>query len=228
MKLSEIYEMNFAAGAVTQDGNPGVTALQSCCEYYDRVLCDAIARGEKWVYTNSNEYAPQQTSFQEMVDSGKHGANCAMLSNWAFMDIGIMPFGARFWGGRDCTFVHYEDLRPLIDAACEVTHYPEGIRFAELFETGEVKAGDVFLAKGHTYVYRGDRSFYASGFDTPWHPDESVPTEDHRHGIFERWIVPMEQSSNIRSTAYFRIRIRDDFVPLRCRNRAGELEEITR
>lgn len=225
-KLTKLYCDSMGAGAVSEKVNPGVMALISCCEYYEAVLQKAIARGEKWVYTNSNEYAPQATSFDEMVASGRRGANCAMLSNWAFMDIGLMPVGARFWGGVNCDFVRYENIKDYIDAACEVTHYPEGVPFAKLLEVGEVKAGDVFLAKGHTFIYRGDNSFYASGHDTLCHSDPTAPTEDRTHGVFDSFIVPLEKSGNRHCTAYFRIRVKDSFEPKFYRGKDGELREL--
>ena len=218
---------NFAKGKVSdellRDSAPGAVALISCCLYYESELQKGIARGEKWVYTNSSKYAPQNSSFDHMVESGHWGVNCALPPSWAYVDMGIMEEGSRFWGDRAGGFAKLEKVKESIEKAATITSLDGEKKFCELFEEGSVKSGDVFLCKGHTFIYLGDNLFLAAGHDGKWHSDETAETEDARHAVFESWIMPRESCANNEWQPTWQISFKEDYMPQFYRNSKGEL-----
>lgn len=223
----QFLDDNFAKGKVSdellQEATPGAVALISCCLYYESELQKGIERGEKWVYTNSNTYAPQSSSFDHMVESGHWGVNCAMPPSWAYVDMGIMEEGQRFWGDRAGEFAKLEKVREPIEKAAVITRLDGEKKFCELLEEGSVKSGDVFLCKGHTFIYLGDDLFLAAGHDGKWHSDESAETEDARHAVFESWLMPRESCSDNEWQPTWQISFKDDYMPKFYRNSNGEL-----
>ncbi len=222
------YKKHYGYGRVNEKGmNQGVVALISCCEYYaDMMVKTSQELGLKWVYTNSSKYAKQSGTFDEMIESKQVGGNCASLANWAFLDLGIMPYGSHFWGDQSDNFHNYEQLAKYIDPCCEVTTYV-GLNkhFNELYMANDVLPGDIFLANGHTFIYRGDDTFYASGHDGSWHSDYSAPTEDSQHAVFDSWIKSNDSCADFSYRVNFRIRLRDNFVPKFYRDETGKLVE---
>ncbi len=218
---------NYGAHLISEEMPLGTEALIGCCEYYCDKLVEGSRRGEKWVYSNKNEFVPQLGYFDDMIVTDKLGTNCASPMNWAFIDMGIMPPDARFWGGAECEIARYDRVRDYIDPAVEIFHYPEGIPFCELYEAGKIKTGDILLAKLHTFIYRGGDMFFAAGHDGKWHPDESVAykTEDKRAAVFDSWLNDFENCGNYRCRVYHLLRFREDYVPPFFRNKDGKLEK---
>jgi len=218
---------NFAYGKLSNrlinNSIPGTVALLSCCMYYESQLQKGIAAGQKWVYTNSSKYSPQNTSFDNMVKSGKWGVNCAMPANWAYIDMGIMNEGQRFWGDTEGKFHHFDKVKNQIEAAAVVTSWNGTKKFRELFSEGRVKPGDVFLCKGHTFIYMGDNLFLAAGHDGKWHSDPDAATEDSQHAVFDTWVCDMKSNTNYNYSIYWQISFRADFIPKYYRNAAGKI-----
>ena len=223
----EFLDDNFAKGKVSdallKEATPGAAALIGCCLYYESELQKGIAAGQKWVYTNSNKYAPQSSSFDHMVESGHWGVNCALPASWAFVDMGIMEEGMRFWGGREGEFAKMDIVRPSIEKAADITELDGQKMFKNLFAEGSVKAGDVFLAKGHTFIFLGDDLFLAAGHDGKWHTDMEAETEDERHAVFESWIMDRESCINNEYKPTWQISFKEDYIPEYYRNSKGEL-----
>lgn len=219
-----VFTDGYAADILEEGISPGVAALLGCCQYYADQLQAGIAKGQKWVYSNSSKYVPQATSFDNMVAGGGYGANCALISNWALIDIGAMPEGARFYGSVSGDFANRDKVMRYLKGVLEVIDLRgQNAVFSRMFRKGEIKAGDIFLCDGHTFVYGGNKMFYACGHDAEWHSDPSAPTEDPSHAVFEKWDVPMQGNSNYSHSINFILRIRDDYVPRYYRNRDGEL-----
>ena len=218
---------NFASGKVSEEllkeATPGAAALIGCCLYYESELQKGIAAGQKWVYTNSGEYSPQNTSFDHMVESGHWGVNCAMPASWAYVDMGIMEEGMRFWGDREGGFARLEKVRDSIEKAATIKELDGTKTFAEMFAEGSVKPGDVFLTYGHTFIYLGDDLFFAAGHDGKWHTDPEARTEDKRQAVFESWLMPRESCHNNSCMPTWQISFKEDYIPAFYRNRAGEL-----
>lgn len=223
----EFLNDNFAKGKVSdellEEATPGAVALISCCLYYESELQKGIAAGQKWVYTNSSKYSPQNTSFDHMVESGKWGVNCAMPAGWAYVDMGILEEGMRFWGGGNGEFARYEKVKDPIEKAATITQLDGEKKFKELFAEGSVKPGDVFLAKGHTFVYLGDDLFFAAGHDGKWHTDPEAQTEDPNHAVFETWLMPRVSCINNDYKPTWKISFKEDYMPEFYRNAQGDL-----
>lgn len=220
----------------------GVLAFLGCCEYYNDRLLFGIENGEKWVYSNSRNYVPQTGYFDDMLKGSGLGANCASPVNWAFIDLGIIPPECRFWGGNkdgNFYFARFEKVCSYLSDACKLYNFNEGIKFAELYKSNKIKPGDIFLCNGHTFIYRGNESFYAAGHDGAWHHDITAPTEDAKKAVFDNWVLKFNETSqygkisddefnlNFNYTIYCLIRIKDDYTPEYYRNRSGELVKFS-
>ena len=203
--------------------SPAVVTFLGCCEYFADRMASGTARGEKWVYSNSSKYVPQSTSFDHMVESGHWGVNCAMPASWAYVDMGIMEEGMRFWGDREGGFAKLDKVKPSIEKAAVITQLDGQKTFKDLLEEGSVKAGDVFLCKGHTFIYLGDELFFAAGHDGKWHTDETAETEDERKAVFESWVMPRESCINNDYHIFWQISFKEDYIPEFYRNGKGEL-----
>ena len=218
---------NFAKGKVSDEllknASAGAVALISSCMYYESVLQETTAQGQKWVYTNSSKYAPQNSSFDHLVEGGRFGVNCAMPASWAYVDMGIMEEGMRFWGDREGMFAKLDKVKSSIEKAAVIKHLDGQKMFKELLEEGSVKAGDVFLCKGHTFIYLGDDLFFAAGHDGKWHTDEAAQTEDERKAVFESWVMPRESCINNDYHIFWQISFKEDYIPEFYRNVKGEL-----
>lgn len=218
---------NFVCGKFSDEllssVNPAVYDLLGCCAYYESELKRGISLGQKWIYSNSSAYCPQNGFFDDMTASGHQGTNCAMPAGWAMLDMGIVPSPLRFWGDVHCGFAHYDQVSPYMLPACEIDHLEKPELFCDLFDRGEIKPGDILLAKGHTFIYMGDDLFLAAGHDGIWHEDESAVTDDPRKAVFDSWIAEREKCFNNRCTVYWRIRLRDGYIPAYYRNREGKL-----
>ncbi len=229
---------NYAAGLVSDEVNLGVLAMLSSLEYFnDRMVYGSTELGEKWVYSNSGTYAKQTGYFDDMLKSSKKGGNCASPVNWALCEMGIVPKNDRFYGGSTGNFKSYsgdaeEYLAPYVEV---FDMYDSPVTFKELYKAGKVKAGDIFLCKHHTFVYRGDESFYAAGHDGAWHTDPTANTEDDRKAVFDNWVLDFDEVSetgnkvsgkynaNYNYKVYYIVRLRDDYVPAKYRNAEGVL-----
>jgi len=226
-KDKKIYSDNFAIGRLSKENldsvNEGVLASLSNLMYYEDQLQIGISKGQKWVYTNSSKYSPQNTSFDHMVESGKYGVNCAMPAGWTLVDIGALEEGMRFWGDQNNEFANYDKVAPMLEKAATITKLEPKTDFNVLYEAGQVKAGDIFLAHGHTFVYLGDELFHASGHDGKWHSDPTAETEDGCKAVFESWIYDMKSCADYGYRCNFIIRIKDDYVPRFYRNKEGKL-----
>ena len=222
----EFYNNNFATGIISEDINPGVMALLSCCEYYNATMKAGTAAGQKWVYSNSSTYVPQAGTFDSMVEKAKYGANCASPVNWAFIDMGIMSKSLRFYGGSTGNFANYNAVIAFLDPVCEIfDRFDNPKEFKDLYAAGEVKAGDIFLCKHHTFIYRGDGTFFAAGHDGKWHTDPKANTEDDRKAVFEEWVLTFDECCNYTYTCYYQIRLKDNYIPQFYRNKEGALVE---
>lgn len=222
----QFYNHYYGVGKVKDPINAGVMGLISCCEYYNDTMKASSKTGKKWVYSNSSTYVPQKGYFDDMVKSGKTGANCASPVNWAFIDMGIMPSSLRFYGGSSGEFANYGAVALFVEPICDITDYTgKGLQFKDLYQQGKVKAGDIFLCKHHTFIYRGDGTFYAAGHDGAWHTDNSASTEDERKAVFDNWILSFAQCSDYEYTIYFQLRIKDEFVPKYFRDETGAVVE---
>ena len=229
-------EDNFAAVYVTKRGqrlsaelldsvSPGVLALLSECMYFESELQKGIARGEQWVYSNSSTYVPQSGSFDSMVKSGKTGMNCAMPQGWALIDMGVTTNGKHLYGNSTGGLANKgtSGIGTRAAAACDLTSWDGTVQFSTLYRKGLVEAGDIFYAKGHTFIYMGDQLFMAAGHDGKWHTEESAYTEDSRKACFETWVCDMESNADYNYTVYWQMRFKADYVPEYYRNAAGEL-----
>ncbi len=228
-KNTVFYTDNYAYGRISEEVlanvNAGAYAILGECWYFEDVLQREKAKGARWIYSNSNQYSPQQTSFDEMVVDEHPGTNCAMPAGWAYIDLGVCPYPKRFWGDRECGMANYDTLAPNILKAADITHWEEGKPFGEYFEAGEIKPGDVLLAKGHTFIYMGDELFMAAGHDGKWHADETVRTDDPRKAVFDSWVCDMRTNYDWRCNVYWRLRFRDEYVPAFYRGKDGKLKE---
>lgn len=203
--------------------NPGQLAMISSCMYYESELQKGIARGEKWVYTNSERYANQASAFDAMVASGRHGVNCAMPSGWAMIDMGVLASGMRYWGNDKGEIANYSTYAPLLLQACKVKHWEGGVPFSSLYEGGYARPGDTFMGRGHTFVYLGEDRVMAAGHDGKWHSDPDARTEDGRKAVFDTWLCPVRENNDYRFRVTWQMSFRDDFVPKYYRNSRGEL-----
>ena len=226
--LKALRNDNFAAGKLSDEllnsVNPGVLAELSCCMWYEEVLQKTSKEGARWVYTNSNDWAPQQGPFDCIPYSKKFGVNCAMPANWVMVDLGIMGCMMRFWGDQYNKFHGIETVGECIGQCCEIIDYTETRpEFAALMAEGKIKDGDIFLAHGHTFIYMGDKKFLAAGHDGAWHSEADAPTEDGAKAVFDSWIKDMEHCANYHYSVNFIIRMRDNYVPRYYRNKEGKL-----
>lgn len=203
----------------------GPDALIACGDYYNSKLESAVKKGEKWVYSNSSKYVKQSGTFEQMLNykTGIRGGNCASIANWAYRDMGIMGKGDKFhcqsdgihWGGN---------AEEKVKKNCKIINVKSTKKsFQTLVKEGVIKKGDVILGSGHTYVYRGDGTVFASGHDAKWHSDHSVKTEDSRKAVFETWVRKYKGTYDATFKPYYIVRIKDSFVPKYYRDSKGKL-----
>lgn len=228
--LKNLRTNNYAIGKLSQKFLDSLTDAQlaeiSHLMWYEAELQRGIKKGQKWVYTNKSEYSPQATSFDNMVASGKYGTNCAMPAGWVVVDLKILNEGQRFYGDTNGNFKNIEKVSEQLETACTITPIPS-TQFNELFTAGKVKPGDIFLAKGHTFIYLGDDKFFAAGHDGKWHSDFDAPTEDGQHAVFDSWIVDREKCNDWTYSVTYQISFYDDYTPLTFRNKKGEIVDIS-
>lgn len=218
---------NFAIGKLSDEFLASLTDAQlaeiSHLMWYEAELQRGISLGQKWVYTNSNEFSPQATTFDHMVASGKYGVNCAMPTGWVVVDLGILNEGQRFWGGSDGVFMRENEVRAQLEEACDVFELEGHPVFQEAYEAGKIESGDMILSHGHTYIWIGDGKFHAAGHDGKWHSDPTAPTEDGAHAVFESWIMDYDNCANKHHRVAHIIRLKKDYVPKNYRNTKGEI-----
>ncbi len=229
---------NYASGLISEDVNLAVQAMLSCLEYFnDRMVYGTNNLGERWVYSNRGTYAKQTGYFDEMLVSSKKGGNCASPVNWALCEMGIVPYNDRFYGGSTGNFASYSgDARQYLTRYCEIIDmYDNPVTFKELYKAGRVQAGDIFLCKHHTFVYRGDETFYAAGHDGAWHTEADAPTEDERKAVFDNWVLAFDEvaetgnkvsgkyNTNYNYKVYYIVRLKDNVIPQYYRNKEGKL-----
>ncbi len=217
----------YAAGkfnqSVLDSVNPGVLALISDCLYFEDTLQEWRAKGDRWVYTNQSKYSPQSTTFDEMIASNKHGTNCAMAMGWSLIDMKVLPSAdSRFWGGSNGVWAHRDRTEAYMGAVSEIYCYNGTRTFKELYEAGMIKAGDMFLAVGHTFVYLGDEKFMATGHDSQYHVDATAPSEyGSSTAVFESFVVDMRSCHDFTTDVFWLFRFKDEFVPHYYRNADG-------
>lgn len=230
MKIVRAYNLErFNSMSPTSVGSGMVTGAQAviaCGDYYNSVLENAVRRGEKWVYSNSSKYVAQTGSFEKMLAGKVRGGNCATIANWAFRDMGIIKKNEKFYGDRSGKIRNYNSgstkLKLALDRNCTVIN-GGGRKFSALVKEGQVLPGDVLIGKGHTFVYRGGGTVFASGHDGKWHSDKSAKTEDSRKAVFESWVRPYKGSSDENFKVQYIIRVKDTFVPAAYRDANGRL-----
>ena len=227
--VSDNIATKYFSKKMLQSVCPGAQAMLSCCAYYEYKLQQGIAAGQKWVYTNSSTYSPQKTSFDNMVASGKWGANCAMPSNWAYIDMGIMDEGMRFYGASGGGFQNYAKVAPYIEKACTITQMNPVRTMKEVVAAGEAKPGDVMLSSGHTFIFLGDDPadgidkniyFCAGRGDSQGHKDATAESEYSPSHVFDSFI---NYDKNQSSKVYWKISFKDSYIPKYYRNSKGEL-----
>ena len=204
----------------------GSEALIACGNYYNSVLEKAVANGEKWVYSNSNKYVRQGGTFEEMLKRKIRGGNCGSIANWAFRDMGVISSNHGFYGDSSGKIRHYhtgkKTVKDEFDKNCIIIKGNKK-SFGTLVKDGKIKAGDVIIGKGHTYVYRGNGTVFASGHDAVWHTDKSAKTEDKRKAVFETWVRKYKGTYDERFKVHYIIRLKDSFVPKYYRDKDGNL-----
>lgn len=220
---------NFAAGRLSDElldsVNPGVLALLSECMYFEYKLQEAIAKGDKWVYSSSEAYVKQTGGFDEMVASGKWGGSCCMPQAWTQIDIGVVPLGIHLYGNTSGEMSNFSTLGKYLGAVSDFTGWNSSATFGELYKAGEVKPGDIFFCTAHTFIYLGDGLFMAAGHDSKWHSDPTANTNDSRHCVFDSWIRPINDCGNWNYSICYQQRYKDEFVPKYYRNADGDLVE---
>jgi len=220
---------NFAAGKASEEvlnaANPGVLAWLSECYYYESELQKAIARGEKWIYSNRDEFVPQRGSFEDMVESGHRGTNCSLPQAWGFVELDVIHDGGHIWGDLNGELARIDKYGKYLGAVCDIMRWKGKYEFRELYKMGKVKPGDTFYVKGHTFIYMGDEIFMAAGHDGKWHRDETVSTitEDGNLSVFESWIKDIEHCHNSGCSVYYQFRFKDEYMPRFYRNAEGKL-----
>ncbi len=229
--LTECY----AAGLISENVNYGVLALLSSLEYFNDRMVSGSKNGERWVYSNKGANVKQTGYFDAMLLTNKKGANCASPVNWALTEMGIVPSNDRFYGGGVGEFKSYSgNARKYLAPYCEYFDFhSDPVPFHQLYKEGKVKAGDIFLCKHHTFVYRGDETFYAAGHDGAWHTENDAPTEDERKAVFDNWVLAFDEASgsgkkgsynsNYNYDVHYIVRLKDSYIPQYFRNNEGQL-----
>lgn len=206
----------------------GPEALIACGNYYNSVLEKAVENGEKWVYSNKSKYVLQKGTFDQMLKRKIRGGNCGSIANWAYRDMGVIDAKHGFYGDSKGQICHYhtgkKTVKKEFDKNCTIIKGNQK-SFGTLVKEGKVKTGDVIIGKGHTYVYRGNGTVFASGHDAVWHTDKSVQTEDSRKAVFETWVRKYKGTYDERFKVHYIIRLKDSFVPKYYRDEDGNLVE---
>lgn len=204
----------------------GPEALIACGNYYNSVLEKAVKNGEKWVYSNSSKYVKLSGPFENMLAGKIRGGNCGAIANWAFRDMGVISSKHGFYGDSSGKIRHYhtgsKTVKDEFDKNCTIINGGKK-SFQSLVDDGKVKVGDVIIGKGHTFVYRGNGTVFASGHDAIWHKDKSVKTDDPNKAVFETWIRKYKGTYNGRFKVHYIIRLKDSFVPKYYRDADGNL-----
>ncbi len=228
---ADMRENNFAKGRLSKKFLNSLTNAQlaaiSNFMYYEDCLQKGIEKGERWVYTNSSKYVPQKETFDHMLEAPAHGGNCAMGTAWVIFDLGILNEGQRFWGGDNGEFKHEDEVREQLEVACDITEF-DFVPFKEIYESGDVQPGDMFLAKGHTFVWLGDGKFFAVGHDSHYHVDSDVGLSEYcpNTAVYESWLVNYEECGNRNSKVTYRLRLKPDWMPKQYRNQEGKLVDV--
>ena len=211
--------------------NYGAVAMMSCCAYYEYRLQQGRKAGQNWIYTNKNKYSPQSTSFDNMLASGLYGANCAMPSNWALIDMGVMPEGKRFYGGSGGSFANYSDVASYIAKAATVKSMGGKSKMKDLVADGTVLPGDIILANEHTFIYLGDDPmdtndkdiyFCAGKNDAMGHRDATIECE-YTGGAFVFDSFISYEKSDPDWSVWWIIRFKPSYVPEYYRNSEGKI-----
>ena len=198
----------------------------ACGNYYNSVLEEAVENGEKWVYSNSSKYVAQSGSFEKMLAGKIRGGNCASIANWAYRDMGIISSSEKFYGDGNGNIRNYNSgstkLKSKLDKYCTIINGKKK-SFGTLMDEGKIEVGDVIIGKGHTYVYRGNGTVFASGHDAKWHKDKSVKSDDSNKAVFESWVRKYKGTYDERFKVHYIIRVKDSFVPKYYRDEDGNL-----
>lgn len=204
----------------------GPEAIVACGNYYNSVLEKAVENGEKWVYSNSSKYVAQSGTFEEMLAGKIRGGNCASIANWAYRDMGIISNSEKFYGDGNGYIRNYnsgsKNLKSKLDKYCTVINGKKK-SFGSLMDDGKIEVGDVIIGIGHTYIYRGNGTVFASGHDAKWHKDRSVKSDDSNKAVFESWVRKYKGTYDERFKVHYIIRVKDSFVPKYYRDEDGNL-----
>ncbi len=204
----------------------GPEAMIACGNYYNSVLEKAAKNGEKWVYSNSSRYVAQSGTFEKMLSGKIRGGNCASIANWAFRDMGIISNSQKFYGDGNGNIRNYnsgtKSVKSALDKNCVIIN-GKSKSFGSLVKAGKIKVGDVIIGKGHTFVYRGNGTVFASGHDAKWHKDKSAKTEDSNKAVFESWVRKYKGTYDEKFKVHYIIRMKDSFVPKYYRDENGNL-----
>lgn len=204
----------------------GPEAIVACGNYYNSVLEKAVENGEKWVYSNSSKYVAQSGTFEKMLAGKIRGGNCASIANWAYRDMGIISNSEKFYGDGNGYIRNYnsgsKNLKSKLDKYCTVINGKKK-SFGSLMDDGKIEVGDVIIGIGHTYIYRGNGTVFASGHDAKWHKDRSVKSDDSNKAVFESWVRKYKGTYDERFKVHYIIRVKDSFVPKYYRDEDGNL-----
>lgn len=222
-KVSEPKTVTRTSGQLS-----GPEAIIACGNYYSSVLEKAVKKGEKWVYSNNSKYVNAGGTFEDMLKGNMRGGNCASIANWAFRDMGITDNKSVFYGDSNGKIRNYNSgkkkLKKIFDDDCDIINLEKQNKsFGTLMKEGKIKVGDIIIGKGHTYIYRGSGTVFASGHDAKWHKDKSIKTDDSNRAVFESWIRNYKGTYDERFKVHFIIRVKDSFTPKYYRDEKGNL-----
>lgn len=216
----------------------GANALIACCDWYCKRLDTAVAKKEKWVYSNKNSVVKQSGTFNDMLNkkggAKYRGGNCASLANWSLREMGVIAKSHGFWGsgssskygrgikGYNCGGT---EVKKEFDAAGKVINM-KGKTFKSLVKDGKIKPGDIcftYTSYNHTFIYRGGKTFYASGHDSKWHKDSKVKTDDANKAVFESWTRSFSSCSDYNAKIAYVYRMDSNYYPKYYRDVNGKL-----
>ncbi len=227
-QVGKITPISTTATKVPNDGShlTGPECVIACADYYASVLDKAVAKGEKWVYSNRTKYVKQKGTFETMLKGKIRGGNCASLANWAFRDMGIISPNEGFYGDSNGNVRHYNGgdtkIKKKIDKAVDVINF-HGKKFSTLVKEGKIQPGDIIMGKGHTFIYRGSGIVFASGHDSKWHTDPGVKTDDSRKAVFESWVRDYHGTYDGRFSVRYVFRVKSNYTPKYFRDADGNL-----
>ena len=237
-KLTHTYKNHKCTQCGINEKLNGPEALIATCDWYVKRLDAAVSKKEKWVYSNKNSIVKQNGTFDDMLNkkggAKYRGGNCASPANWVLKDLGVIAKNHGFYGSgssnkyglgikgynRGSTSVKKE-----FDAAGKVINM-KGKKFKDLVKAGKIKPGDICFTHtsyNHTFIYRGGKTFFASGHDSKWHKDSKVKTDDGNKAVFDKWTNSFSSCSNYNVKISYVYRLDSKYYPKYYRDVNGKL-----